>query len=96
MAPKYICHDCNEPFDTTEKFATHFRASGNCSKIKISPPDGIDEAKEKLLKARQTPQTPEKQKWERMYRILFPDDDVIPTPCTADRFFPLDSVRQGN
>lgn len=63
------------------RLTDHLRSPANCSKQKHSLPDGIDDAKLKLLKARHKGQMTERQKWERMYHILFPDDDRLPTPC---------------
>lgn len=81
MMPKFICPECNETFDTSSQFLGHGRVSGDCSQRKQSEPEGIDDVKLKQLKARQKGQTTERQKWEWMYHILFPDDDIIPSPC---------------
>lgn len=84
LMPTFICHECNEVFTTMPQLAGHFRTLGGCSKRQHSPPDGIDEAKLKQIKARQNSQMTERQKWERMYRILFPDDDRVPSPCMQE------------
>ena len=80
--PQFICPTCNEAFVTVEPFRDHILhgASDDCSHRKRVPHDGVDDAKQKQLKTRQNGRT-ERQKWEWMYRILFPDDDIIPTPC---------------
>jgi hypothetical protein len=80
-APKFVCHRCNETFRTDDQYKTHQRADTRCPLREFNPPDGFDETKEKQLRTRQksSSQLSERQKWEEMYAILFPDD-LIPSP----------------
>ncbi|KAB5585608.1 hypothetical protein GE09DRAFT_32047 [Coniochaeta sp. 2T2.1] len=83
--PKFTCARCNLPFTTNSDLWEHVRTASDCFTEKHSPPDGIDAAKEKRIRARQKgPQTTEREKWESIYRILFPDDDVVPRPYYED------------
>lgn len=80
-APKFVCHRCNETFGKDDQYKTHQRAATRCPLRESNPPDGFDETKEKQLRTRQksSNQLSERQKWEEMYAILFPDD-LIPSP----------------
>lgn len=84
LMPPYICHECHEVCATQPQLAEHYRTPGGCSKQQHSLPDGITEAKLKEIKARQSGQMTEREKWERMYHILFPDDDRVPSPYYDD------------
>ncbi|KAB5583514.1 hypothetical protein GE09DRAFT_303666 [Coniochaeta sp. 2T2.1] len=84
MMPKFSCAMCNHPFESNPDLFDHVRTSTDCFNQNHGPADGIDEAKHKQLKARLKGSPTEREKWESMYRILFPDDDVIPTPYYED------------
>jgi len=51
-------------------------------------PEGISEDLEKTLKSKVKGQNT-KQRWEEIYRILFPDEGWIPTPCRRTNSVPL-------
>jgi hypothetical protein len=69
------------------ELSDHHRAETRCS-LKENPFDGFDNAKEKILRARQkAPTNPEK--WKEIYRLLFPDE-AVPSPCTGNPSPPLD------
>jgi hypothetical protein len=47
--------------------------------------EGIDSTQERILRSRKQITADEEEKWNIMYRVLFPDDDAItmPTPCKS-------------
>ncbi|TPX08859.1 uncharacterized protein E0L32_009677 [Thyridium curvatum] len=71
--------DEEEIFKNDDGLKEHQRSKTPCPLKTEKPHDGFNKAQEKQLKSRQRPGANEIQKWEDMYRILFPED-LIPSP----------------
>lgn len=78
---KNLCARCFEHFDKPEALKAHQRAKVPCE-LKQQSPDTITDEQEKQLRARAKPNWSEETKWQEMYRIIFPGEDV-PSPCTS-------------
>jgi hypothetical protein len=73
-------------FRDEEQLTEHQRAASPCDINTLSTSlagEGFDARQEKELKRRSRGQRTEKEKWEEMYHILFPDDEdgFSPDPC---------------
>jgi hypothetical protein len=77
---KNFCPRCFEHFDKPDLLKKHQRADVPCD-LREKSPGGITEEQEKQLRMRAKPNCSEKEKWEEMYRIIFPGEKV-PSPCT--------------
>ncbi|PNP79090.1 hypothetical protein FNYG_07528 [Fusarium nygamai] len=86
MLPKFRCNRCRQDQKSAFSLNEHQRADTICQRQSEEPEeDGINEEQERLLRARKrkngkAPQVAEEEKWVEMYKILFPDDDPIPSP----------------
>ncbi|KAF5596305.1 hypothetical protein FPANT_4393 [Fusarium pseudoanthophilum] len=75
-------YDLKSAFNLNE----HQRADTICERQSEGPEEeGINEEQERLLRVRKRKngkarQVTEEEKWVEMYRILFPDDDPVPSP----------------
>jgi len=83
--PKFKCYRCCQVFLDQSSFSTHLRAEERCEKGEDQIQDGLDDNQIKRLKSRKktsgTQEMTEHDKWAVMYRIIFPDDVEIPSPC---------------
>ena len=78
---KNFCPRCFDHFDEPEALKSHQRADIPC-KVKAPVSDGIiTEEQDKQLHQRAKSNCTEEEKWDEMYRIIFPDEEV-PSPCT--------------
>ena len=85
---KNFCPRCFEHFDESEALKRHQRADVPC-RVKAPVSDGvITEEQYTQLHQRAKAHSTEEDKWEEMYRIIFPDEEV-PSPCTPPRLSPL-------
>lgn len=79
------CPRCCEVFESDKALIQHQRASSECPVRSEPLGEGFNESQEKRLRSRKRDQEAvnEEDKWRKVYRILFPDDDhtQIPTPC---------------
>ncbi|KAF5718464.1 hypothetical protein FGLOB1_1654 [Fusarium globosum] len=88
---RYVCpffkhnrerQDLKSAFNLNE----HLRADTICERQSEEPEEeGINEEQERLLRIRKRKngkarQVTEEEKWVEMYKILFPDDDPVPSP----------------
>jgi hypothetical protein len=84
---KNFCPRCFEHFDKPDLLKKHQRADVPCS-LREKSPGGITEEQEKQLRTRAKPNCSEKEKWEEMYRIIFPGEKV-PLPCMPRLLSPV-------
>ncbi|KAH7129937.1 hypothetical protein B0J13DRAFT_678977 [Dactylonectria estremocensis] len=80
--PKFKCGRCCEEFKTSTQLLSHQQAVEPC-KLKIEPPmDGINDEQFQALRSRKRPRgsISEEEKWVEMYKVIFPDEDMIPSP----------------
>jgi len=75
---KNFCPRCFEHFDKPELLKKHQRADVPC-KVQDQSFHAITEEQEKQLRTRAKPNSSEEDKWEEMYRTIFPDEKV-PSP----------------
>ncbi|KAI0132955.1 hypothetical protein BJ170DRAFT_680829 [Xylariales sp. AK1849] len=87
----YKCNRCQETFKNGDKLEEHQQADEPCRKSKAKPTDGISEAQYQLLRKKSSPEKIETKRWEEVYRIIFPDAKVVPSPYYEypDGKFPL-------
>ncbi|KAM0485069.1 hypothetical protein ACHAP7_003094 [Fusarium lateritium] len=87
--PEHRCHRCLEVFEGENALSKHSRSPGGC-KVQTcsSQEEGIDANQEKLLHARSKKskntgshlKKVEEDRWNEVYRIIFPDEDQVPSP----------------
>jgi hypothetical protein len=78
----YQCPRCKETLKLEKELQDHSEASQACEPKPMKEVAGITNQIEKLLHSRKKAyrgQT-ERERWEEIYRILFPHDNV-PSPC---------------
>lgn len=80
------CSRCFAIFDTIGLLTEHIRKEPPCATQEPRAFDGIDDVQMARLRSRkQTSNTVlnEEDKWRKMYRIIFPDEDPAkaPSPC---------------
>jgi hypothetical protein len=87
MFPKFRCNRCRQDLGSSVRLNEHQRADIICQRqSEEAEEEGIDEEKEKLLRVRKRKggkarQMGEEEKWVEVYKILFPHDDPVPSPC---------------
>ncbi|KAM7193996.1 hypothetical protein V8F33_007502 [Rhypophila sp. PSN 637] len=78
------CQRCKRVFPKDKDLEAHEMAPEGCIVRDIRPPCDITTAQEKWLKSRSAKNRPKhltpKEKWEEIYRLLFPDDTFTPSP----------------
>jgi hypothetical protein len=72
-------------FDTKDQFDSHIKVAARdiCESKNGQQPPGISPETEKLLKCRKKNRKgeTEEERWKAMYQLLFPNDEVVPSPC---------------
>ncbi|GME48473.1 hypothetical protein GGR53DRAFT_493232 [Neofusicoccum parvum] len=87
MRPAYACPRCNQSFEKELDQQEHLRATKPCVLRQIAERDygdGYDAEQAKRLKDRKRKQ-PEEDKWQDIYKILFPHDHRRPSPYCHDK-----------
>jgi hypothetical protein len=83
--PKFQCNRCREIFESTIQLSDHQRLEIPCETRAEEPRDGIDDAQLQLLRSKKKlpgkKEMSEEEKWTNVYRIIFPNDDPVPSPC---------------
>jgi hypothetical protein len=81
--PKFRCNRCLEDLKTESGLANHQRAEQTCEIKPAEIEEGISVTQEQALKSRKkTGKTQsEEEKWTEMYKIVFPEHSIIPSPC---------------
>ncbi|KAI0453808.1 hypothetical protein F5B21DRAFT_477946 [Xylaria acuta] len=82
MQPKHQCNRCFQGFSSAADLAAHQRTSMPCELRDTHAPVAITPDQEAQLRSRakSRPDATEAEKWQSMYRILFPEDTHIPSP----------------
>ena len=75
------CHRCYEAFETAEDFENHQRQDEPCRKRSPKHDDGISQAQYHQLKKKPPPAKNDRERWEEVYRIIFPKAKKMPSPC---------------
>lgn len=88
LLPRYQCNRCFEDLQSLAGLTEHQRLQTPCPLEDPEPQEGIDEDQERRLRAkrRNKGKLSEEDKWVEVYRLLFPGDELIPSPC-------MDSLR---
>lgn len=75
------CHECLEEFGDSATLEKHHNAP--CQPKSPLRSHGINKNQEKELRSRRMYQKSldEEEKWRAIYRIIFPDEENIPSPC---------------
>ncbi|CAG8951741.1 hypothetical protein HYFRA_00005542 [Hymenoscyphus fraxineus] len=76
------CRRCGATFKTESEYGSHIMALTACSLTSYPPSDGITGDVERKLRSRKQSPTSksEAKRWEKIYRILFPNDEDVPEP----------------
>lgn len=85
IRPTHLCDRCFENFKDNEGLQRHL---GSHCEGKMDCPY-LNPDQQLQLKAATMRGMQECQKWEHMYRILFPGDELIPSPCVC--YYPADA-----
>ena len=78
------CSRCGQGFRSAQHLAEHLRAAVPCILQIYRPLDGLTDEQLKRLRGRNSSQggaSTEKDKWNQVYKIAFPDEKNIPSPC---------------
>lgn len=82
--PSFQCIRCRMNFKSSEKLLQHSQADIACNVVRDeSGQEGISHEQLLKLKSRKRSReaSSEHDKWMHTYKILFPDDYLIPSPC---------------
>ncbi|RYP40815.1 hypothetical protein DL767_001461 [Monosporascus sp. MG133] len=83
MQPKHQCNRCLHCFGSAAELVDHQRSDEPCERRDALPSETITDDQHTQLKSRagkKLTDATEEGKWRSMYRIVFPDDEVIPSP----------------
>ena len=84
------CLRCQHTFSSELLLIEHHRAEIPCTASDLPPMEGLNAIQERRLRSRKrdTEVKTEKDKWRKMYKICFPQDDdsKIPSPCACKTF----------
>jgi hypothetical protein len=79
-SPKY-CDRCYERFREDEHLEVHRRKDPACE-LKQSPViEGLTTKQKSLLKPRDRKSKSDVERWNTIYKICFPKDEILPSPC---------------
>lgn len=79
--PIFQCERCFVNFETHERFQEHLRQLDLCIRADPQAHEGISKFQESQLRKRGKKTTSDEERWIEMYKILFPEDSEIPSPC---------------
>jgi uncharacterized C2H2 Zn-finger protein len=98
----FRCARCQEIFRKSNDLNIHLRQVTSCQLRDKNPDEehdwgqGFDEDQANKLKTRirkmQQRETGDEQKWREWYKILFPNDTAIPSPCKLTTFRPSSNL----
>jgi hypothetical protein len=79
---KTHCQRCKQTFKDAHALAAHEMAAAACEVLDMAPPCEITTYQEKQLRSKKhtTRKQSSREKWEDIYRLLFPNEK-IPSPC---------------
>lgn len=69
-------------FDSDDDLLNHRRQLMGCNVGSPRPLEGLTKEQKELLRPRDRNKS-EEERWNTVYRICFPDDDTIPSPCMS-------------
>ncbi len=76
------CLRCCEKFENESELKDHQQTEKSCTARQYEEPDGFDKDQEDRIRSRKDRKNETQENlWTRIYRILFPNDVDIPTPC---------------
>ncbi|KAH8196990.1 hypothetical protein TruAng_008849 [Truncatella angustata] len=76
-----LCHRCGEVFESSRSLVKHTRSQMVCKLQERGDADDIDQDTVARLKSRKKgPEQTEPERWIALYKILFPNDTIIPDP----------------
>lgn len=84
LLPTFKCIRCTEMFKTSEQLSEHGRAEVACEVVQDDAnQQGINQDQLTQLRSRKRSRNvdSEHDKWVRIYKILFPDAYLTPSPC---------------
>jgi hypothetical protein len=84
----FQCPRCKEPFKYQEALERHFLEVKSCELNLVEPIEGITDNVEKRLRSRKKTHRDQSEfeRWQEIYRILFPTEEV-PSPCKLPILF---------
>lgn len=74
------CDRCYSVFKNEDDLTAHRRDPSPCTVQDPRPMQGLTNEQKKLLKPRDRNKS-EKARWNTIYRICFPNDEFLPSPC---------------
>jgi hypothetical protein len=79
------CQRCWQEFESQQQLDSHIKVAAVdiCELTAGHPPEGISSETEKLLRRRKKSYAgqSEEERWKDIYRLLFPNDEDVPSPC---------------
>lgn len=91
---KNPCNRCFESFEDPKGLKDHQRAQTPCRLTDNARADVITGEQEEVLRLRARANTSEEERWDDMYRVVFPDEKTVPSPCTS--YHPLSPSSDAN
>lgn len=79
--PDNKCNRCCEAFTSCDLLADHQRAEIPCMVSQDRSIDGITESQYIVLRKKPVGKKNDVERWEEVYRTIFPKATVIPSPC---------------
>jgi len=79
--PNHYCDHCFETFPHQPALLHHVRQPSSCVVGNETPPSGISTAQAEKLRKRGKKSLSEVERWNEMYRIIFPDSPLPTSPC---------------
>ena len=79
-SPKY-CDRCYAVFGKEEELTIHRRSSPACDLKEPQPLEDLTYERKLLLKPRDRSSKSDEERWTVIYKICFPDDENVPSPC---------------
>ena len=82
---QFKCNRCCQELKNSIQLSAHQRSEVACEIRIDEPQEGINEEQLLRLRSRKKPQgkLSEEEKWNEAYKVIFPDDDLIPSPCKS-------------
>jgi predicted methyltransferase len=83
---KIHCQRCKQVFSDARQLNNHEMSAERCEVIDAVSPGDITAYQEKQLKSRKhtAKRQTDEEKWADIYRLLFPGEERVPSPCKYD------------
>ena len=85
----FPCQRCKQLFKNQDEVNKHLRESTPCKLSDDDHPDGVTADIVEKLRSKKTAQRKEVERWQDIYKLLFPNE-MVPSPCKT-RLLPLPS-----